>query len=101
MNFKVFFEPEPYCEDYNDFMLNIFMFLKFILGFVLILIGTLTVLKIRGIYLQIRIKQGEKETDQLNTVRIILGMIYLFMGFGIIFNFFIYFNYLNHVQHVH
>ncbi len=80
----------PFFEYYNKFMHNLFFFLKYILGCVLILIGILTLLKLRGIHLQQKMKQGEKDKDQLNIVRIILGMLFLFIGFGILFNFLIY-----------
>ncbi len=81
---------EQYCDIYNDFMLNLFFFLKFILGFVLIFIGLLTLLKLRGIYLQQKLKQEEKENDQLIIVRITLGIVYIFLGVGILSNFLIY-----------
>lgn len=69
----------------------IFIYLKYILSFILLTIGTLTLLKLRGIYLQQRAKGIKDEEDQLKNTRLILGTIYLFLAFGILFNHLIYF----------
>jgi len=69
----------------------IFIYLKYILSFILITIGTLTLLRLRGIYLQQRAKGVKDEEDQLKNTRLIVGTIYLFLAFGILFNHLIYF----------
>ena len=57
-------------------------------------IGILTLLKLRGMYRGQRIKgvePDEKNIDQLKTPRLLVGALYIFCGFGILFNFLTYF----------
>lgn len=69
----------------------IFQFMKYTFVFIIILIGLLTLTRLRGIYLQQRSKGIIKEEDQLRKVRLILGTLYISLGFGILFNYLIYF----------
>lgn len=82
---------EEFIEVILQFFPTIFIYLKYILSIILLTIGTLTLLRLRGVYLQQRAKGVKHEEDQLKNVRLILGTIYLFLAFGILFNHLIYF----------
>lgn len=82
---------EELIEEVFKIFPTIFIYLKYILSIILFTIGTLTLLRLRGIYLQQRAKGVKDEEDQLKNVRLILGTIYLFLAFGILFNHLIYF----------
>lgn len=68
----------------------IFKFMKFVFVFIIFFIGILTLLRLRGVYLQQRSRSIKKEEDQLSKVRLVLGTLYIFLGFGILFNYLIY-----------
>jgi hypothetical protein len=86
---------EEFIEDiltfFNSIIPLVFIYLKYILSFILIAIGILTLLKLRGIYIQQRAKGVKDEEDQLKNTRLIVGTFYLFVAFGILFNHLIYF----------
>ncbi|MHA1985872.1 MAG: hypothetical protein ACW98D_04455 [Promethearchaeota archaeon] len=85
---------EGFCMAFNEFMIIFFGYMKYILVFLLITIGIMTLLKLRGIYIKERYRKGDKkigETSALSKPRLILGIAYIVMGFGILFNFFTYF----------
>ena len=82
---------EDILKFFNSIIPIIFIYLKYILSFILLTIGTLTLLRLRGIYLQQRAKGIKDEEDQLKNTRLILGTVYLFLAFGILFNHLIYF----------
>ena len=69
----------------------IFVFLKFTLVSVLFSIGILVLFRLRGVYLQQRLK-GELSSKNmaLRNVRLILGFTYIIIGFGILFNYLTY-----------
>jgi len=84
----------PLIEAFNNFMLIFFQFLKYILVFILLMIGILTLLKLRGIYFTSRIRsseQNEIKKTQLDKPRLVLGSIYIILGCGILFNYLTYF----------
>ncbi|UCD01782.1 MAG: hypothetical protein JSV23_01810 [Promethearchaeota archaeon] len=76
---------------YFGFFQVLFKFMKYTFVFIILFIGILTLLRLRGIYLQQRSKNIKNEEDQLGKVRIILGTSYICLGFGILFNYLIYF----------
>ncbi|MHA1991248.1 MAG: hypothetical protein ACW98A_09815 [Candidatus Hodarchaeales archaeon] len=78
---------ENWCVAFNDFFLIFIQFLKYIFVFIILTIGILTLLRLRGIYLQPRLKKVEKEEDTLNKTRLILGTLYISFAFGILFNY--------------
>jgi len=82
---------EDILKFFNSIIPIIFIYLKYILSFILLTIGTLTLLRLRGIYLQQRAKGIKDEEDHLKNTRLILGTVYLFLAFGILFNHLIYF----------
>lgn len=82
---------ENWCEEFNDFALTFFIYLKFIFVLILITIGILTLLKLKGIYLKVRTKELEKKEDRLKNLRLFMGWTYIFLGLGILFNYLIYF----------
>lgn len=82
---------ENWCIEFNKFILISFIFLKYIFVFMLLSVGILTLLRLRGVYMQTRLKSVEKENDQLKKPRLILGVVYIFLGIGVLFNFLTYF----------
>ncbi|MFX1411143.1 MAG: hypothetical protein ACFFA6_12380 [Promethearchaeota archaeon] len=99
LQFLIFNEPsedfliglEQFCIAFNGFAVIFFGYMKFLLAFILIAIGLMTFLRLRGIYIQPRLRNIDKtvvEHDQLDNPRIILATIYIIIGFGIIFDWF-------------
>jgi hypothetical protein len=69
----------------------IFAFLKFTLVSVLFSIGILILFRLRGVYLQQRIKGDPSSNNRaMRKVRLILGFTYIIIGFGILFNYLTY-----------
>ena len=82
---------ESWCVAFNDFFLIFVQYIKFIFVFIILAIGILTLLRLRGIYLQPRLKKVEKDEDTLTKSRLILGTLYISFAFGILFNYGTYF----------
>lgn len=82
---------ENWCKEFNDFALTFFMYMKFVFVFILISLGILTLLKLRKVYFDIRVKKPSLEEDPLKNERLILGVTYIFLGIGILFNYLTYF----------
>jgi len=86
---EIFSGLEAWCVAFNEFALIFFGYMKYILFFILFLIGILTLLKLRGHYTLDKIGNGEKEftdVNQLRKPRLFLGSIYIALAFGILFN---------------
>lgn len=88
----------PYFEDWlnhiNNFCDLIFIYLKYIFFLILLLVGLLTLLKLRGRYYFERIiyKKGQEPPENpIAKPRIIIGTLYIIIAFGVLFNWFIYF----------
>ena len=82
---------ENWCILFNKFSRVVFISLKFIFVFIMLSIGILTLLKLRGIYLKTRNNNVEDHEDGLKKPRLILGGTYIFLAIGILFNFLTYF----------
>ncbi|MFX1522671.1 MAG: hypothetical protein ACFFCC_04100 [Promethearchaeota archaeon] len=82
---------ENFCMAFNQFFLIFIQFIKYLFVFIILTIGILTLLRLRGIYLQPRLRKVEKDEDTLNNSRLILGALYICLGFGILFNYGTYF----------
>ena len=82
---------ESWCVAFNEFFLIFIQYIKFIFVFIILSIGILTLLRLRGIYLQPRLRKVEKDEDSLNKLRLILGTLYISLAFGILFNYGTYF----------
>ena len=82
---------ENWCILFNKFARVLFLSLKFIFVFIMLSIGILTLLKLRGIYLKTRNNNLEDYEDRLKNPRLILGGSYIFIAIGILFNFLTYF----------
>ena len=82
---------ENWCVAFNEFFLIFIQYIKFIFVFIILSIGILTLLRLRGIYLQPRLRKVEKDEDSLNKLRLILGTLYISLAFGILFNYGTYF----------
>ncbi len=86
---------EELCMSINEFLLLLFGYMKYIFALILIILGIMTLLRYRGIYILQRYSQNsydkkEKITEKLKKTHVILGIVYIFTGFGIIFNYLIY-----------
>ena len=82
---------ESWCVAFSEFFLIFIQYIKFIFVFIILSIGILTLLRLRGIYLQPRLRKVEKDEDSLNKLRLILGTLYISLAFGILFNYGTYF----------
>ena len=85
---------ENFCIEFNRYVLIYFKFFKYIFVIVLMGCGVLTLLKLRGIYFKSRLFSLNKDvdkTDLLTKPRLIIGCVYIVLGFGILFNYLTYF----------
>ena len=75
-----------------NFFQIIFIFLKFTLVGILFGIGILVLFRLRGVYLQQRIKgEALNNNRAMRRVRLFLGFTYILTGYGILFNYLTYF----------
>lgn len=91
---EIIYYLENFCIVFNQYAQVYFYIFKCVFVIVLFGCGILTFLKARGIYFKSRIFPKEKEeskTDPLIKPRLIVGTIYIVVGFGILFNYLIYF----------
>ncbi len=82
---------ESWCIAFNELFIIFSKFLKYIFVFIILFIGILTLIRLRGVYRQSRLMGTNKEEDSLTKTRLILGCLYIFLGFGILFNYLTYF----------
>ena len=85
---------ENFCIEFNRYALVSFQIFKYIFVIVLIGCGVLTLLKLRGYYFRSRSFSSHKDmdkTDSLTKPRLIVGCVYIVLGFGILFNYLTYF----------
>jgi len=78
----------------NSFLELTFFYLKYIFFGILLIMGTLTLLSLRGRYFLERLRYNQEEklaNNPLTKPRIILGSFYIVFAFGILFNWFTYF----------
>lgn len=84
---------QNWCIIFNEFFLILFNYLKFLFGGMLLILGILTLIKFRGIYKQERLKynyrndEEKKESGNLRKYQLAVGILFIFMGLGIFFNF--------------
>jgi len=79
---------------FNSFVELLFGYFKYIFFGILLIIGILTLLSLRGIYFLERIRYSKEEKLKDNPMtkpRLILGASYIVMSFGILFDWFTYF----------
>ena len=85
---------EKICTEFNSFALIFFQYFKYILVIVLIGCGILSLLKLRGHYFKSRSFSTENDTNKKDVLfkpRLIVGTVYIVIGFGFLFNYLIYF----------
>ncbi|MFX1377787.1 MAG: hypothetical protein ACFFA4_01720 [Promethearchaeota archaeon] len=82
---------ENFCIAFNNFFLILCQYLKYIFVFIILTIGILTLLRLRGVYRQSRLISKEKQEDLFMKPRLILGCSYIVLAFGILFNYITYF----------
>ena len=79
---------------FNFFVELLFRYFKYIFFGILLIIGILTLLSLRGTYFLERIRYSKEEKLEDNPMtkpRLILGTSYIVMSFGILFDWFTYF----------
>jgi len=84
---------EAFCIAFNEFAELFFGYMKYIIVFILLAIGISTLLKLRGHYIQERMRNDEVKIDDINRFRkprLILGVVYIVLAFGILFNYITY-----------
>ncbi len=82
---------ENWCIVFNQSFLLFFQYVKYLFVFIIIFVGILTLLRLRGVFRQSRLKGIEKQDDSFTVVRVCLGCCYIFVGVGILFNYLTYF----------
>ncbi len=82
---------ENFCITFNNFFLILCQYLKYIFVFIILTIGILTLLRLRGVYRQTRLFGKDNQEDQFMKPRLILGCTYIVLAFGILFNYITYF----------
>ena len=82
---------ENWCIVFNEMFLILFKYVKYIFVFIIIFVGVLTLLRLRGVFRQSRLRGTEKKDDSFTEIRLSLGCCYIFIGFGILFNYLTYF----------
>lgn len=93
INFEIsdlFHKSDDFFAILNNGLLLFFFCLKYIFVFILLFVGILTLKKLRGIYLNERLKNIDESENQLKKPRLIVGTVYIFLAIGIAFNFLIY-----------
>jgi len=87
---------EESIEICNELFSHFFWYAKYIFSIILILLGVSTLLRFRGIYRRQKISElGQKKEkpnlkEKLGKAYVVMGTAYIFLGFGIIFNFLTY-----------
>lgn len=86
---------EELCISINEFLLLLFGYMKYVFALILMILGVMTLLRYRGVYLYQRFSydshdKSEKFKEKLKKTHVLLGLFYIFTGFGIIFNYLIY-----------
>lgn len=84
---------ESFCIAFNEFAEIFFGYMKYIIVFILLAIGVSTLLKLRGNYIQERMKNINVNIDDINHFRkprLIIGTVYIVLAFGILFNYITY-----------
>ncbi len=89
-NSEILSSSNEFFATLNNGILFFFFCLKYIFVFILLMVGILTLTKLRGIYLVERLKNIDESEIQLKKPRLIVGTIYIFLAIGIAFNFLIY-----------
>ena len=93
-------DPDQFLPSFEDICLIVnnifdltFFYLKYVLFFIVLIIGILTLLSLRGRFFFERLVYNKGEELPKNPVtkpRIIIGTLYIIIAFGILFNWFIY-----------
>jgi len=76
---------------FNNFLILFFQYMKYIFGFLLIILGILTLLSLRKIYFDKKLVNNNVNEDFLRKCRLVVGTVYIIAGSGILFNYLIYF----------
>jgi hypothetical protein len=90
---------ENWCILFNNFCVAFFGYMKFIFVFIALSIGVLILLNLKNSSFQARlrcfrdnnIESKAGKIDNWDKVRLFIGLFYVFVSFGILFDFFTYF----------
>ena len=77
----------------TDFFVWFFILLKYTLVIILFLLGIFTLLRLRGIYFTMKMRENVTASNvrpPLDKIRIFLGAFYIIFALGILFNFLTY-----------
>ena len=88
---EIFNDLEKFFIVFNEFVETYFFYLKFILVFIFLSLGISTLMKLRGIYFMNRVKKIDVDEDPIIKERLSVGILYISLGLGILFNYLIYF----------
>ena len=81
---------ENIFSSFDYFFFILFHFIKYILVFILVILGMLIILSLRGINIYKHESSIEENDIYLKKIRIIVGCIYIILGCGILFNYLLY-----------
>lgn len=88
---------ENWSRAFNELCESFILYLKFLLVFIIIVIGILTIYKCRGFWRNVKVitsvtnNSDEGFLTNIKEPHVILGIAYIAIGFGILFNYFIFF----------
>lgn len=69
----------------------LFLILKFVIVFILLVLGILYLLSLKGIFLKRKLLNLKDDDNDFNNLRIVLGVGFIILAFGFLFNYLIYF----------
>jgi len=69
----------------------LFLILKFVMVFILLSLGILYLLSLKGIFLKRKLLNIKDVDNDFNNLRLVLGITLIILAFGILFNYIIYF----------
>ena len=98
---RIFIQIIPFLPNFNDLFIEINSFIELVFGYlkyvffgILLIIGILTLLSLRGNYFFERIrysKEKELADNPMTKPRLILGTLYILFAFGILLDWFTFF----------
>ncbi len=80
---------ENFCSQFNFFIIIIFQYLKYIFGIILVIIGILTLVRMRGVY-KVHRATSYYEKKAMIVPKVIVGLLYVSIGYGMFFDYMIY-----------
>ena len=95
MIINIALEFEKLSKNLYIFFINffpvLFLILKFVIVFILLALGILYLLSLKGIFLKRKLLNLKDDDNDFNNLRIVLGVGFIILSFGFLFNYLIYF----------